>query len=704
MTTPDTTLYDLLPALYRTRDGAEVLRALLTVIEEQRQLLSQDLDELYDDWFIETCSDQVVPRLGDLVGHRLPVGYEQALANGQDAAGGVLRAVAPRRDVADAIANRRRKGTLAVLEDLAADAAGLPARAVELRTLVAFDQPVRLFGTNDDELRTRLLRGRYADLRNVDALDRVDGPFDELTHLTDLRQVDSARRRGRPGADEVELYGWRLGSHPVTGAPAYCRDRERNRFTFSVLGNDSPLVVAPVPEPTPSHLAAETNLPVFIRRLAFERALADYYGPGKSVCITVGTDVVPASRIVAADLSGWGYAPQPGTVAVDPVLGRFAFASREAPDGGVQVSYRYGAVADLGGGEYRRPRSVGRVYRCGPGQVDETVEAALGRWSTDKAAQPDARDATIELNGSVAFTERLRIEVGPGDRLTVRAAPGSRPVVRLLDWYADRPDPFGIVATGGEPGEDQPTVTLDGLLVAGRNLRVEGPLGRLTIRDCTLVPGWTLDGDCRCTNPGEASIELDGTSARVEVIRSIIGPVRVIADEVHDEPNRLELSGSVVDAGADDALAVSGEDGRYAAVRLSLQRSTVFGATRVRAVETVQDSIVTGPITALRRQQGCLRFSWIHPDSSDLPQFHCEPATSGEPGRVRPRFTSRTYGTPAYAQLAGHCAVEIARGAEDGSEQGVFHDLYWPQRHDNLDLRVAEFTPAGFPVGVVAVT
>ena len=35
---------------------------------------------------------------------------------------------------------------------------------------------------------------------------------------------------------------------------------------------------------------------------------------------------------------------------------------------------------------------------------------------------------------------------------------------------------------------------------------------------------------------------------------------------------------------------------------------------------------------------------------------------------------------------------------------GAFHDLFQPQRLDNLVLRLAEYTPAGCDAGIVIVT
>ena len=61
------------------------------------------------------------------------------------------------------------------------------------------------------------------------------------------------------------------------------------------------------------------------------------------------------------------------------------------------------------------------------------------------------------------------------------------------------------------------------------------------------------------------------------------------------------------------------------------------------------------------------------------------PETHGESGLRVPRAT----------------APEIAQGASDLSEMGVYHDLYQPQRLANLNQRLSEFTPAGADAAVI---
>ena len=260
------TLNDLLPALYRRRDAdlGSPLEALLGVIEEQRALVRDAIEQQYADWFAETCQPWVLPYLGALVGYDALPGYAEVLARGDEDALGLLAAIAPRRDVARTVANRRRKGTLAVLEDLARDVAGWLARAVEFRRSLGFDQPVRRMPAHPADIAARLRHGQLADLRRGDDLDLVDGPFDRLAHTVDVRRVESVHPPGgRYGIASAGLFAWRLSPYPITLAPAYCEDRDRTHYTFSILGNDTPLVTKAVLEPAPTHIADETNVPAF---------------------------------------------------------------------------------------------------------------------------------------------------------------------------------------------------------------------------------------------------------------------------------------------------------------------------------------------------------------------------------------------------------------------------------------------------------
>ena len=122
-------LLGLLPAVYRIRDAENegLLRELLEVVGDQVDVLSEDLAQFYDDLFIETSAPWVAPYLGDLVGYRVLHGVTPEVAS-------------PRSEVANTVAYRRRKGTAAVLEQLARDVTGSPARVVEFFERLATTQ------------------------------------------------------------------------------------------------------------------------------------------------------------------------------------------------------------------------------------------------------------------------------------------------------------------------------------------------------------------------------------------------------------------------------------------------------------------------------------------------------------------------------------------------------------------------------------
>jgi hypothetical protein len=669
----------------RDAESGGALRALLAVINEQVDATAADIEALYADWFIETCADAVVPLIGDLVGYRLLRGYTEALASGGLAAQRLAARLAPRRDVADAVASRRRKGTLALLENLAAAVADWPARAVETGRMLSGYEPIRLYPAEPAALRNRVLGAvaRTVDVRRSGDLDLVGGPFDPFAHLARSPRA-------------VTVYVWRLAPHAVTHAPAYCLDRARNLFTFSILGADTPLMEHPVAEPSPTHIATAENVPVFLRRRAVADRLLDFYGPGRSFTIFRDGDTeIPPSAIVVADLTDWRYRPHRDQVLVDPELGRIAFGARHAPRHGVWVSYHYGFSDDIGGGEYPRDLATpdtARVYRVGPGAEFPRITDAYERYLADGVPH-----GIIEIVDSGAYQEQLEFAVAPGQRLEIRAADGVRPTLRLLDWYSNRPDALQIrgVPDGDGP---RPTVVLDGLLVTGRGVTVSGPVGEVVIRDCTLVPGWSLEPHCAPSRPEEPSLVLEETRACLRIDRSILGTIVVIGNEARTDPLPIHLADSILDATADDREALSGPDCSIAWAQLHMQRTTVIGEVHTHAVQLGENSIVTGRMVVARRGLGCLRFCFVPAGSRTPRRFHCV----SDP--VRPLFTSTRYGTPAYGQLAPGCPEEIVRGADDGSELGAFHDLFQPQRTDNLRARLAEFSPAGTDAGLVFVT
>jgi len=721
-------LYDLLPVVHRRRDSEQgwPLRALLQVIAEQVNVVEDDIRQLYENWFIETSQDWVVPYIGDLLGYQ-PV-HEAGEPGDVSTLEGQQRnkIVIPRREVANTIRYRRRRGTLALLELLAGDVAGWPARAVEFYPLLG--QAQRLAHLRPE-------RGRTIDLRRRSALDRLDGPFDRQAHTVDVRRIVSHQTVGRYNVPSVGIFVWRLNAYSVTSTQATClEDVGPHCFTFSILGNDTALYTNSLPETDPTHIAEEINLPVPIRRRAFEDSMRRYYGEGKSLQIWIGSSrraggqlqPVRLEQLIAADLTDWQYRPRRGQVAVDPVLGRIAFPPSQLPSG-VWVSYYYGFSADIGGGEYNRPilqaaapadqpdvhDDMPALFQVGAGAPFNSIERALDAWSQVKEQRPHA---VIEIIDNGVYSEQLEILLNQGQSLQIRASNRKRPVLYLLDRQKNRPDSLTVT------GESGGCFTLDGLLITGRGIHVEGVLDEVNIRHCTLVPGWELHHDCEPHRPAEPSLEIYKTAASVYIEHSIIGSIQVYQDEVQTDPMRLHISDSILDATSFEREALGAPNWPLAHATLTIIRSTVFGQIQTHAITLAENCIFMGLITVARRQIGCMRFCYAPPGSRTPRRYNCQPdlvdkivdldyaaapdadrlrARDNERLRVRPQFNSVRYGMPSYCQLAQTCAIEITRGADDESEMGVFHDLFQPQRAANLRARLDEYMPAGMEAGII---
>ena len=95
-------LYRLLPAVHRLRDADEggPLKALVAVLSREGAVVEENIEQLLDNFFIETCADWAAPYIGGTIGYRALYRVE-----GTD--------VGNRAEVANTIGYRRRKGTAA---------------------------------------------------------------------------------------------------------------------------------------------------------------------------------------------------------------------------------------------------------------------------------------------------------------------------------------------------------------------------------------------------------------------------------------------------------------------------------------------------------------------------------------------------------------------------------------------------------------
>jgi hypothetical protein len=364
-----------------------------------------------------------------------------------------------------------------------------------------------------------------------------------------------------------------------------------------------------------------------------------------------------------------------------------------------------------------------------------SITDAIAAWRTQREQQesaPEAVDTTtvfpalvVELSESGLYSGALDIELDVNESIWIVAAPATRPVLWLSDAEAGAQDALNVRGRSGS------RFVMDGIMVAGRGLRLapsdEGDdrrsgkddLCEVLLRHCTLVPGWGISHDCEPLRPSDPSIVLDGTRLCLRIEQSIIGKIDMLISAVAGPPARIAITDSIVDATAVRRTAIGSADATVGYTRLTVARSTIVGSVAVHAIDLAEDTIFNGEVTVARRQQGCVRYCYVREGSRTPRQFKCQPsmakaavqpAPSVDPDeaelrsrrladvlvRIAPHFASLRYGSPDYLRLSDCTPEEIARGASDAAEMGVYHDLLEPRRLDQLQSRLVDHSPADF--------
>jgi hypothetical protein len=627
------------------RATAGPLRALLTVIAEQVAQLEEDIDQLSDDAFIETCAPWAIPYIADLIGLRVSAHP---------------RLAPPRAQVANTIAYRRRKGTVPVLDDAARDITFLPALAVEEFQRLAATQ--HLNHRRPHATTARLRQGPPAWHLATPLDPRVRGP----------RLGPLAEGRGRPHIPNISLHLWPLPAAHLSAVPTTALDA--TRLLLDPLGRDIALV-APEGENLP--------IPLTLRRLAADPAA--FIGPGRAVELTRNAAPIPLAEIAICSLADTGPDPltspwadgDPARITLDPERGRLRLPAPLPPGTILRASFSCPGDAPFGAGEHTSasepaPEPVLRVPAIHP-----TLAAAL-------AAPALANGGTVELSGSGAPPDAaapLALHAPAQSRLELRAADGAMPCLR---------PPAPLVITGGDGAE----ITLRGLMLIGQPILVPAAPGnrlqRLRLVGCTLLPGLTLD---RAGTPTAPSLIVETSNTEIVLEHCITGPLRIAAEA----DSRLQAC--ILDAGSPSAHAYADPDGTSPGGALRLDACTVQGRIDTREIRLATDSLLLGAAHSVRRQRGVVRFSWVAPGSA-VPRRHaCLPAEGA--ALPKPIFHARSFGRPGYFRLRPETDPAIRHGAFDGGEIGAGNTTGLALRLQNLADWLPGYLRFGMEAGIV---
>jgi len=746
---------DLLPVHVRARDADSggLLRALVEAVSAELGVLETDVDQLYASWFIETCPEWVVPYIADLLGVRdLP----------PDVAAGA--GVSRRAFVANTVAYRRRKGTAAVVEQVARDASGWPARVVEYHRVLAatmHTQHVRL-----DRPATASLRTLAASAGPLELVPRASaqGALDPFAHTVDVRRVVSGR--GRYGIGNLAVFLFTDQVYETGWAPARRPDGAGAGWSVHPLGYPTPLYAAPAVEEMIESLAQEADLPVPLRprRLlalltdarASTAAAVDALGvaavrDGLPIGVRVDGDDLDPSRLrvcgledvaravdvdpdadPAAPLEGW-------QVMVDAVHGLVHPYRDGAPvdptvnpsdDPALSVRHCYGGTADVGAGPYDRAAVhedavasdpyLGDPARGGPGvtaqvrvlstgPTDEITAPTLAGALTGAAtawAGPDGPAGgtyVVAVGDDATYTGDLTVHVPTATRLVLVAATWAE---RVLPPAEVLPPPLGAYGPQGLRPHVRGTVTVTGdggssVVLDGLVIEGDVEVGEGALGSLT-VSQCTVAGAVRVGVAADGAVGVPSNRGlRARLLRSVCGPVLFGRAAAS-----LEVGDSAVDGYVLTARGAAGAPVALAGEGLGVYAwsSTLRGAVRVRTLEA-SSAVLDGPVEVENRQVGCVRYSFVRAGSRAPRRYRCVPdpdAPRREARRAQPVYAATDPGSPHYLALGRTCPAEIVTGGEGGAEMGVHHHLKRPVRVAATARLLAPYVPAGLNIGVVA--
>jgi hypothetical protein len=691
------------------------LESLLMIIGEQLAVMAEDLDQLYDDQFIETCAAWVIPYIGDLIGYQSIHGIAPTVDN-------------PRSEVAETISLRRRKGTVLVLEQLARDVTGWGAHAIEY---------FKLLGTTQYVKHVRKHNVYAPSVRSWQSRFYEDSGFSKLTRKIDVRNI-AKPGLPRPNLQNIGIYLWSLNAYGITqGTPTPAPSTNgASCYRLSTLGVDMPLFHRAASQgESIEEAATPVNVPDLLSRLVLcadlQRGVAsNYYGEGSSLALYVTLSgelqLLNPYQLQVANLSGpdgsWLNVPAPGspyTALIDPELGRIALPPNAvgATPPPLTASYHYGFNGPMGSGEYERrdtflvndPAWIFPYPDTDPTPRYSDLQTAL-TFVAGKLGTQGSAALEITSSDTLSATAPLTIDIPANCTLEFRAQNLSRPTL-LLD---------GELSVTGDTGS---ALLVNGILIAAAPTMVpavgtvalihipekrgtnDNLLGTLNLIHTTLVPGWTLaptgpsDTAIQPVQTNQPTIVVEAPGTAVVASLSVLGPIHAVATA------SVSLTDSILDATDRTLAAYAAPSGTQGGAPLTLIGCTAVGKVHATVLTLVSNSIVWAASTAAspglvadRLQTGCVRFSFLPYKAVTPRRFECiEQALAS----AEPVFSNTHYAQPAYLKLWACTLNSIRRGADDGGEMGAFHFLLAPLRETDLILRLQEYLPVGLNAGLI---
>lgn len=559
-------LYDRLPEIYRIKDEEQTppgqLKAYLNILDQIQGGIYDNIENLYHDFFIETCNAWAIPYIADLLGSSHLSGDPWTL----------------RADVARTVHHRRRKGTLGAIESLTYALSGWAVHSAELFNHVVWNQhlnhqrpdkegkpPIPLL-IKQKRYIGGAVQGGTVNLRDPALLGFFNGPFDPFAHVVDVKpQIIGAPRYNLPN---LGIFLWRLQDFtvPVT-RPILYDNTVIDLTAIAAAGEASfalrydlhpmaqPMVLFnthryladadppdlstmdAVPGPMPQ-ARLSTDTPTGHPQAYVDVEFYTTAPPASPGANRVGLSLhmpEPVFSLInwiyrGANLCAWeeGLSPplREYEIVIDPARGRLligvggATQTDEADPlhNGLYVSATYGFSGSSSGAVGAHPlvrassvaTAVKIDYQTGPGGVPAANGSGL-QMALDAVSTLSSDALVIEIGDSQTYELDISLVADAdnddkalwvlnlGRSLWIRAASGERPIIRLKRPLGFRPIDLS------DPGVEELDVTLEGLYITWDHAvgvyAANDPLINRAALNRLVLDGCTLDpGSYRALN------------------------------------------------------------------------------------------------------------------------------------------------------------------------------------------------------------
>lgn len=656
------------------REGEEFgpLKSLLSVLARDIRRVEEDIDQLADDFAIETCSDDAVPFLAELLGVR-------AFRNISDTGDRVEASSQLRARTANAIYNRQAKGTLGALQQAAIDASGWDILAVEYGQRIAETMSCHRPKTTADPVFS---------IRTLDR-EALDKPQDMLPRTPEIgSRVSRDRKWNYPniGLHVYPFHPLRFAKIRLTKADGRKDQHYLSRFKCNqqIWSRAEARISFEMP------LNAQ-NVSVRLTRRTLAKTLNQHYGPGKSIAFYYRDKLVPIDKIRVCNLATekgkrWNNKAQRQQILIDPELGRVSIgAGFSSP---VEAGFSLSRALNIGGSEQI-------AYNIVNDDLHEISQDDL----LVEVANLQAASKAVELiaTSSITLKAEGEITLEDGKHFRLIAKQDTCPMLNIGD--------AGLTIIAGKDS----VIEISGVHSMGGPFIIKGSPESVIIKDTTLLPGVSLSDDGDPVAPDETTLRLLCRGANVHLLRTISGPI------MSDEFVTLTLEDSVVDAGSLDAKAIFCNTQARRGFLFAAVRSTVIGRVQIEQFqEDAEDqgqafehqatsnslfdatphSDGISAVDALQIQAGCVRFSALPNGSRVGRTYQC-----GESKDIA--FLSRRYIDADYLWLDPEAWLSHGVTAENGDIVGVINSDRPIARTLNIREAGTDFLRLGFRYGPI---